>query len=282
MKRLFCFAFVAAFVTLASDLPVHAQAKKDPSKNFTNSIGMKFVWIPPGNLIMGSPKDEKERRDDEIQHKVTLTKGFYMGVFPVTEGQWKAIMGNYNSGGALRWMNVDPLSDEYQVVSNWPKQYVYWDDCSKFCKTLQRKDKKPYRLPTEAEWEYACRAGTTTPYHFGEAISTDLANYDGNITYGNSKKGKNREMPTPVGSFPPNAWGLHDMHGNVFQWCQDGYGDYPKNDVIDPQGADSGWGRVLRGGAFDRHPNKCRSACRSHCLANRGSCFGFRVCFSVD
>ena len=117
-------------------------------------------------------------------------------------------------------------------------------------------------LPTEAEWEYACRAGTTTPFHFGETISTDQANYDGNFTYGNGKKGVYREKTTPVGSFPANAWGLYDMHGNVWQWCQDWYGDYPQKDVVDPQGPEKGEVRVLRGGSWISDPQYCRSAFR--------------------
>ena len=145
-----------------------AQAQqKDPPKNFTNSIGMKFVWIPPGTFMMGSPKEEKRTASyDETQHKVTLTKGFYMGVYPVTQEQWQAVMGNNPS--------------HFKGEKNLPVEMVSWDDCQEFIKKLREKDKKPYRLPTEAEWEYACRAGTTTPFHFGETISTDQANYDGN------------------------------------------------------------------------------------------------------
>ena len=175
---------------------------------------------------MGSPKEEKERKDDEIQHKVTLTKGFYMGVYTVTQEQWQEVMGNNPS--------------HFKGEKNLPVEHVSWDDCQEFIKKLREKDKKPYRLPTEAEWEYACRAGTTTPFHFGETISTDQANYNGNFTYGNGKKGVYREKTTPVGSFPANAWGLHDMHGNVWQWCQDWYGDYPQKDVVDPQGPEKG------------------------------------------
>ena len=127
---------------------------------------------------------------------------------------------------------------------------------------MREKDKKSYRLPTEAEWEYACRAGTTTPFHFGETISTDQANYNGNFTYGNGKKGVYRKKTTPVGSFPANAWGLYDMHGNVWQWCQDWYGDYPQKDVVDPQGPEKGEYRVLRGGSWSNDPRYCRSAYR--------------------
>ena len=189
---------------------------------------------------MGSPKEEIERKPDEIPHQVTLTKGFYMGVYPVTQEQWKEIMGNNPS--------------QFNGEKNLPVEMVSWNDCQEFIKKLRIKDKTPYRLPTEAEWEYCCRAGTKTPFHFGETISTGQANYDGNFIYGNGKKGLNRKKTMPVGSFPANAWGLHDMHGNLWEWCQDWYGDYPQNDVVDPQGPNEGKARVLRGGSWNDGP----------------------------
>ena len=244
MTRLFCIALVIALTS-----SVDAQEKKNPPKNFTNSQSMKFVWIPPGSFVMGSPKQEKERFEDETQHKVTLTKGFYMGVYTVTQEQWKLVMGNNPS--------------HFKGEKNLPVDMVSWNDCQEFIKKLREKDKKLYRLPTEAEWEYACRAGTITPFHFGETISTDQANYDGNFIYGTGKKGMCREKTTPVGGFPANAWGLYDMHGNVWQWCQDWYSDYPQKDVVDPQGAEKGDFRVLRGGSWSIHPEYGRSACRA-------------------
>lgn len=241
-------------------------------KNFTNSIGMKFVWIPAGNYMMGSPKEEKTRGADETQHKVTLTKGFYMGVYTVTQEQWKAVMDENPS--YFQGIN-NPKGEK-----NLPVESVSWDDCQNFIKKLREKDKKPYRLPSEAEWEYACRAGTTTPFHFGETLSTDQANYDGTAIYGNGKKGVNRMIPTSVGSFPPNAWGLCDMHGNVWQWCKDRYGDYPNKDLVDPVGPDSGDRRVLRGGAWADDPEYCRSARRKkHAPGYSGEYVGFRLCF---
>jgi RNA polymerase sigma factor (sigma-70 family) len=243
-------------------------------KHFTNDLGMEFVWIPPGNFIMGSPIEEKERHDGETQHKVTLTKGFYMGVYTVTQEQWQEVMGNNPS--------------HFKGEKNLPVERVTWNDCQEFIKKLREKDKdkKAYRLPTEAEWEYTCRAGTTTPFHFGATISTDQANYDGNFVYVNGKRGTYRGKTTPVGSFPANAWGLHDMHGNVLQWCQDWYGEYPKNDVTDPPGPDKGLGgalgqpRVLRGGSFGEHPWACRSAARDAAEPdNDPADFGFRLCF---
>src|SRR6202042_2266094 len=130
-----------------------------------------------------------------------------------------------------------------------------------FCNRLKQKDGKPYCLPTEAEWEYACRAGTTTPFHFGVSISTDQANYDGNYTYGSGRKGQYRQQTTPVGSFPANAWGLYDMHGGLWEWCQDGYVEYDNKDIKDHQN-DKNNARVLRGGSWCGSPGRCRAAGR--------------------
>src|SRR5262249_50947472 len=152
-----------------------------------------------------------------------------------------------------------------------------------FLKKLRARDKKPYRLPSEAEWEYACRAGTTTPFHYGETLYTDQANYNGNHTYGKGKKGQFREKTTPVGSFPANAWGLHDMHGNVGQWCQDWYdgSDYPVREVLDPQGVKTARYRLQRGGSWGDGPDRCRAAARlGHRTDARDEFTGFRVCFS--
>jgi formylglycine-generating enzyme required for sulfatase activity len=249
---------------------VEAQPRKAPPKHFTNSIGMKFVWIPPGTFMMGSPENE-ERRDseDETQHKVTLTKGFYMGVYTVTQEEWQAVMGTNPS--------------HFKGEKNLPVDSVSFFDCQEFIKILRKKDKNPYRLPTEAEWEHACRAGTTTAFHFGDTISTDQANYNGYNIYGNGKKGVTREKTTPVGSFPPNGFGLYDMHGNVFQWCQDKYGVYPQNEEADPQGPNKGNSRVMRGGSWGRHPAFCRSAYRfrnSDGYKQRHN--GCRVCFNLE
>jgi formylglycine-generating enzyme len=244
---------------------------QDPPKHFTNSIGMKFAWIRPGTFMMGSPKDEQERAMDETQHKVKLTRGFYMGVCAVTQEQWKETMGNEPSN--------------FKGEKNLPVEQVTWDDCQEFIKKLREKDKKPYRLPSEAEWEYCCRAGTTTPFYFGETISTDQANYRGEFTYGNGKKGIYRGKTTPVGSFPANAWGLHDMCGNVAQFCQDWYGDYPQNEVTDPRGPGKGQLRVLRGGSWFFVPAACRSASRGKVMAGPGESIdiiGCRLCFFVE
>ena len=213
------------FVSSVPVLPQNDDVELIPPP-FTNSIGMKFVWIKPGTFMMGSPKDEEKRCDDETQHKVTLTKGFYMAIYLVTQEQWQAVMGNNPS-----WFKGD---------NKLPVENISWEDCQEFVKKLREKDKKKYRLPSEAEWEFASRAGTTTPFHFGATLSTDQANYNGNQTYGNGKNGVYRQKTSPVDAFPANAWGLHDMHGNLWQWCQDWYGEYPQKHVVDPQGPEKG------------------------------------------
>jgi formylglycine-generating enzyme required for sulfatase activity len=276
-----CMMAGAAMLTCdtAAGKPVPLKAEKkqpsqDPPKHYTNGLGMKFVWIPPGSFMMGSPKGELRReflRGDETEHKVTLTRGFYMGVYPVTQEEWQEVMGKNPS--------------RFKGEKNLPVEKVTWDDCQEFVKKLRKKDKdkKAYRLPSEAEWEYACRAGTTTPFHFGETISTEQANYDGNSVYGNGKKGAFRKKTTPVGTFPGNVWGLHDMHGNVWQWCQDWYGRYPKDDVTDPQGPKKGMWRVMRGGSWNERPEWSRSARRQwHQPDFDSDDCGFRLCFSAE
>jgi formylglycine-generating enzyme required for sulfatase activity len=154
MKRLFCLILFATFVTLAGDLagvPDRKPSGENAQPEYvTNSIGMRFVWIPPGTFLMGSPREEEERFENEIQHKVTLTKGFYMGVYTVPQEQWQTVMGNNPS--------------YFKSEKNLPVESVSWDACQQFIKELRDKDKKLYRLPTEAEWEFCCRAGTKTPF----------------------------------------------------------------------------------------------------------------------
>jgi uncharacterized protein (TIGR03067 family) len=238
-----------------------------PPKLFASSVGLKFIWLAPGSFAMGSNEKEEGRNKAEIQHKVTLTKGFFMGLTTVTQEQWQAVMGSNPS--------------YFKGDKNLPVENVSWMDCQEFCKKLSDKDKKPYRLPTEAEWEYACRAGTSTPFHTGETIAPEQANYNGEEVYGKGKKGVPRGQTTPVGSFPPNAWGLFDMHGNVWQWCQDWYGDYPAKDAVDPQGPSTGQVRVVRGGARYNGPIMCRSANRhSYLPGYQASYIGFRICFT--
>jgi len=232
--------------------------------NRTNSIGMEFVLIPAGTFMMGSPDDETRRDDDERLHKVTLTKPFYLQTTEVTQRQWKALMGNNPS----RFKGDDH-----------PVERVSWKDAREFIQKLNGKEGTDrYRLPTEAEWEYACRAGTENPFSTGRCISTDEANYDGNHPMSGCSKGIYREKTMPVGSFSSNQWGLYDMHGNVWEWCGDRYGEYPGNPVIDPTGPSSGTGRVLRGGSWFILARYLRAANRLGDLPDiRGYDIGFRV-----
>jgi len=244
------------------------QEAAQAGETLINSLGMRFAWIPPGTFLMGSSEWLYEIYD-QGQHRVTLTQGFYMGVYTVTQEQWLAIMGSNPS--------------HFKGKNNLPAESISWDDCQEFIKKLREKDKQPYRVPTEAEWEYACRAGTTTWFYFGETISTDQANYNGDSV--------DRAKTTPVGSFPANGWGLHDMHGNVYEWCQDWYGHYPIDedkdekeiDAVDPRGPNTGDSRVVRGGNWQFGLFGCRSASRDAFKSgSRVSTIGFRLCFGLE
>jgi formylglycine-generating enzyme required for sulfatase activity len=215
---------------------------------FTNSIGMRFVYVPPGTFTMGTPLKEDKREIDEIPHRVTISKGFYIGATEVTQGQWREIMGK----------NPSRFKGD-----NLPVGGVSWMNAFEFIKRLVRLERRRYRLPTEAEWEYACRAGTQTPFNTGETITPQQANFNGNYTYGGSDPGVFREKPTPVASFPPNQWGLYDVHGNLWEWCNDWYGAYSIKPVTDPRGPKTGNEKVLRGGAWILEPRICRSGNRS-------------------
>jgi formylglycine-generating enzyme required for sulfatase activity len=220
MNRACWHAVATSLFVLAGELAAQEQPNESP-KEFTNGIGMKFVWIPPGSFTMGSPQEE-EGRGEELQHKVTLTRGFYIGVYPVTQEQWQAVMGSNPS--------------HHKSEKTLPVESVSWDDCRMFLDKMSKKEGRSYRLPTEAEWEFSCRAGTTTPFYFGETISTEQGNFNGYYPYRKQRTGLARKKTTSVGSFPANAWGLHDMHGNVWQWCSDWHASYRQTAVVDPRG----------------------------------------------
>ena len=251
-----------------------AEYKLQGLELFITSIGMEFVRIPAGSFMMGSPPDERGRQADEgPQHRVTISKPFYMQTTEVTQGQWQTVMGS------------NP-SKFKQCGANCPVENVSWNDAWEFIRRLnQREGANKYRLPSGAEWEYACRAGTSTPFYFGETISTDQANYDGNLVYPQGRKGVYREKTVPVKGFPPNAWGLYDMHGNVWEWVNDWYGEkyYASSPAIDPQGPSSGTKRVLRGGSWRYPPWQLRSADSGWGdPAERDTYVGFRVARDVD
>ncbi|MBQ3349281.1 MAG: SUMF1/EgtB/PvdO family nonheme iron enzyme [Thermoguttaceae bacterium] len=227
-----------------------------------NGVEFAFRWCPAGTFMMGSPTSEDGRCDDETQHRVTLTKGFWMMETQVTQKQWKAVMGSNLSN-----FKGDDL----------PVEQVSWNDCQEFCKKCVQLG-FPVQLPTEAQWEYACRAGSTTAYFWGNALNGDKANCDGRYPCGTTTEGKYLGKTTPVGSYQSNAWGLYDMHGNVYEWCQDWYGDYPSGSVTDPAGPSSGSYRVIRGGGWLYYARRCRSADRcGNVPADRISSLGFRV-----
>jgi formylglycine-generating enzyme required for sulfatase activity len=224
-------------------------------------VTIKLVLIPAGKFMMGSPDSEQGRSKFEgPQHEVALSKPFYVGVTEVAQAQYQAVMGTNPSN--------------FKGETN-PVEMVSWTEATAFCKKLSEKSRHAVRLPTEAEWEYACRAGTATAFSFGDSDGAlgDYAWYISNSS----------NTTHPVGQKKPNAWGLYDMHGNVWEWCADWYGDYPKGAVTDPQGAASGTYRVLRGGSWSHGAGDCRAARRydGYPGTPRRSC-GFRVVVSVS
>jgi formylglycine-generating enzyme required for sulfatase activity len=240
-----------------------------------NGVTLEMVAIPGGTFQMGAPDGEAGRSDDEgPQHAVTVAP-FYMGKFPITQAQWKAVA---TFPKIERDLNPDPSRFK---GGNRPVECVSWHAAVEFCQRLSKQTGRDYRLPSEAEWEYACRAGTTSPFSFGETITPELANYDGNYTYGSGPKGISREETTPVGSFSPNAFGLYDMHGNVWDWCEDwwheSYAGAPPGGTPWITGGDESY-RVLRGGSWVNNPGSCRSADRSWFEpVGRYNFIGFRV-----
>mgnify|MGYP001095560674 CR=1 FL=1 len=263
----------------------------------SENIGLEMTLIPSGTFLMGSPEDELKRDNSESpQHQVTVPS-FFMGRYPITQAQWRVVAG---WEPVNRELNPDPScfkedlkelsllsplksdrpensprfvpqgkSDESMLnaFSRWnrPVECISWLDAKEFCVRLSQRTKKEYRLPSEAEWEYACRAGTTNPFHFGKIITTDYVNYDGNYTYGESPKGKYREQTTPVGYFKTaNAFGLYDMHGNVFEWCEDDYHHSYEKAPTDGSAwlNDKYTSKIIRGGSWDNRPNFCRCAFR--------------------
>jgi formylglycine-generating enzyme required for sulfatase activity len=218
-------------------------------KILTGPNGMKFVYIPPGTFMMGSPEGESGRYDNEIQHQVTLTHGFYLQITEVTQGQWKALM-------------EDNPSFFNGCGDDCPVEQVSWNDAQQFIWRLnQLAGAKKYRLPSEAEWEYACRAGSTTAFS-SEGIMELECSQDSNLADIAWFCGNSAKTIHPVAQKKANAWGLYDMHGNVSELCRNWYGEYPPNQVTDPPGPASGIDRIVRGGGWNDHGRHCRSACR--------------------
>ena len=235
----------------------------DPLELEINGVKAVFRYCLPGTFLMGSPEDKGHRHDDETQHEATLTQGFWLLETPVTQALWKAVMGENPS--------------RFQGLNARPVESVSWNDCVELISKLNVAGSAPkgwaFDFPTEAKWEYACRAGTTTRFNVGDELTQDDANFDSIF----------RET-TPVKSYAPNAWGFYDMHGNVWEWCKDWHGSYSSNAVTDPQGSSSGSNRVLRGGSWISSARSCRSAYRRiNDPSYRHYYFGFRLALrSVD
>ncbi len=242
--------------------------------NDTESLMM--LQIPTGEFVMGSPDDESDRSKAEgPQHRVHVSE-FWMSKYPITQSQWRIVAGFPEINRSL---NPDP---SHFKGDNHPVEQVSWYDAVEFCDRLSAYTERPYRLPSEAEWEYACRAGTKTPFHFGETITTDLANFNGQSSYSQGSQGKYQATTTEVTAFNvANAYGLCDMHGNVFEWCLDNWHDSyegaPSNGSIWSVGHENS-PRVRRGGSWYYSPSYCRSAFRSFSNPDlRYFNFGFRV-----
>ena len=273
MKKTTPLSVVLIALFSVAQAPAEAERKAGERMVLTiKEVEFPFRWCPPGTFTMGSPPSRAAVRDaDETQHQVTLSRGFWMLETPVTQAMWKSVTGNNPS---------------YFTGDKLPAERVSWKDCQKFIEQLNAHlagtpgTPAGYRfsLPTEAQWEYACRAGTTTPFHFGSVLNGDKANCDGNFPYGTSTMGQYLKKTSEVGSYPANDWGLFDMHGNVWEWCLDWYGDYPSGSVTDPTGADEGSNRVLRGGGWNDHAGNCRSAYRnSNAPSDRNFRYGVRI-----
>ena len=259
--------------TLTVALKEYTGPRRGDRKTLTLPGGatMTMIYVAPGSFMMGSPSTEEGRSGDETQHHVTLTKGYWLGETEVTQAQWESVMGDNPSRfkGASR-----------------PVENVSWEDCQEFIAKVNREARRQFggdaRLPIEAEWEYACRAGTQTAYSWGNLLNGDKANCDGNYPCGTTIKGTYKQETVNVCSYSPNAWGFYDMHGNVYEWCQDWYGTYPSGAVTDPTGSASGDNRVLRGGSWCFNARYCRSAFRFRFWPGfRNFYCGFRLCCSV-
>jgi sulfatase modifying factor 1 len=259
----------------------------------TNSIGMRFVLIPAGTFKMGS-QDSVEKvhakcigvsvnpdwaTDEHPVHKVKITRAFYMSIYEVDAKTLESVAPRPNETKDQKDANKRRRRGDPRAKTPVPAQKVWWGEAVTFCEKLTAKDGRKYRLPTEAEWEYACRAGTTTPFSFGETVLTNQVNCNHFFPY--SDKG----IAAPAwqaggakagGSYPPNAWGLHEMHGNTSEWCSDWYAPYTKKSQTDPKGPKTGTERVVRGGGSINSPSVCRSAKRSSYAPQNGS-IGFRV-----
>ena len=273
-SRLHGFPLLAGMTIVAlltAGLFLQAGHAADDKPVIRNSLGMSFVLIPAGSFTMGSPAAEYGRAANETRHRVTLTRPIYMQTTEVTVDQWHRLMGR-------RWFGGVTWSGDYPIAK------VSWHDVQRFIRKLNAKNEGFYRLPTEAEWEYAARAGSQTAYAWGDHIDCSRA------MYSNSRKGTSdcrdynfsrdlkNDMPAPVTTYAPNRWGLYDMHGNVWEWCEDLFAAYPDKPAKDPCQTSSGTMRVRRGGSWFKHGYSCRAANRAYGHpASRMPNTGFRL-----
>jgi formylglycine-generating enzyme required for sulfatase activity len=270
---------------MTNSSPLRLRRYTRTNKGFHEELGdgvrLTMMQIPAGRFVMGAPEEEEESQNRERpQHEVSVA-GFFMGRYPVTQAQWRSV-----AGYKQEELELKPDPSKFKG-DNRPVEQVSWDEAVEFCRRLSVKSGREYRLPSEAEWEYACRAGTTTPFHFGETIDAEIANYDadspfGSPVYGDGKKGEYRKETTEVGQFPGNEWCLHDMHGNVWEWCEDDWHESYEGAPTDG----SAWleenrtktNRLLSGGSWLDVPGNCRSACRYYDSRDyRYNFLGFRV-----
>ena len=235
-------------------------------------VVQRMRWIASGRFLMGSPDDEPMRDSDEVLHEVQLTEGYWLADTTCTQEMWEAVMGQ----------NPSQFKEQEKGEDSRPVERVSWDDCQEFLRKMNGEvPGLDFRLPTEAEWEYACRAGTTTPFSFGANITPAQVNYDGNYPYVGGKKGEYRQKTVPVKSLPANPWGLYEMHGNVDEWCLDEFAPYKPGLATDPVGTAEGQAvrkRVIRGGSWNFYVWIARSAHRNRLEPGyRNLNLGFRV-----
>jgi formylglycine-generating enzyme required for sulfatase activity len=276
------------------------------TETLPNNVDLDMVFIPGGTFTMGSPKNEKDSHNNERpQHNVKVPS-FFMGKYPITQGQWKVIATRtdlkvkINLEEDLSYFRK-PYQDQDKKIDRWlrPVERVNWYEAVEFCQRLSKLTGIGYRLPSETQWEYACRAGTTTPFYFGETLTDKLANYNASMTYASEPKGENKKETIPVGQFPPNAFGLYDMHGNVWEWCMDDWHDNYENapsdgsawldnnqeENLDTENSLESTEKdgdtpffVMRGGSWYNDPDFCRSAKR---INNRPDLYDFDYGFRV-
>ena len=261
---------------------------KERQSVFVNSTGMRMVLIRSGEFQMGAPEDEVGSRiDEQPVHAVKISAPFFLGAYEVTQTEYEKVMGVNPS-------YFSPAGDGQQKVANLdagrlPVEQVSWDDCIAFCEKLsalpeEKAAGRVYRLPTEAEWQYSCRAGTTSPFHTGASLGSSDANFNGNFPYGDAPRGAFLGRTSVIGSYKPNAFGLYDMHGNVAELTADRYGRYYYKDSpsVDPEGPEGGNDRVVLGGSWGTDAARCRSAFRrSNATSGKAYYFGFRVACDV-